>query len=45
MAIESPMLEVSIHEPPPMERMEAEAEAQPNNRELPAFLRRRITAR
>jgi hypothetical protein len=35
---------VSISEPA-LERMEAEAEAQPNNRELPAFLRRRITAR
>jgi cell division protein FtsZ len=36
---------VSIHEPAAMERIEAEAESQPNNRELPAFLRRRITAR
>ena len=36
---------VSIQTPEAMDRMEAEAEAQPNNRELPAFLRRRITAR
>jgi cell division protein FtsZ len=42
---------VSIHEPsspsgpPSMESIEAEAEADPNNRELPAFLRRRVTAR
>jgi cell division protein FtsZ len=32
-------------EPPSMESMEAQAEADPHNRELPAFLRRRITAR
>jgi cell division protein FtsZ len=32
-------------EPPSMDKMEAEAEADPMNRELPAFLRRRITAR
>jgi cell division protein FtsZ len=32
-------------EPPSYEDMEAQAGAQPDNRELPAFLRRRITAR
>ena len=32
-------------EPPSYEDMEAQAEAHPDNRELPAFLRRRITAR
>ncbi len=40
---------VSINEPveekPAYESLEAEAEANPDNRELPAFLRRRITAR
>ena len=40
---------VTINEPveekPAYESLEAEAEANPDNRELPAFLRRRITAR
>jgi len=34
-----------VTEPDAMDRLEAEAEADPLNRELPAFLRRRITAR